>query len=117
MSHRLAAALAAALALSLALPAVAAPAEQPATSQKRVTAKKPIKKRAVSRHRHRYGFLPGYRPPKVIAEERAERYWEDRPYYYYGPAWPRFYHGRWNGGGFGPCYVLTPIGYMWTCGR
>ena len=34
-----------------------------------------------------------------------------------GPAWPRFYRGRWNGGGFGPCYTQTPIGYMWNCGQ
>jgi hypothetical protein len=52
----------------------------------------------------------------VIARERAEHYWASGPHWY-GPAWPRFYHGRWNGGGFGPCYQQTPIGYMWTCGR
>ena len=108
--------LAAALALSLSAPAIAAPADQPgAAAQKHVVHKKAIKKRAVTRHRRGYGFLPGYRPPRVIAEDRAEEYWR-RPHYY-GPAWPRFYHGRWNGGGFGPCYTLTPIGYMWTCGR
>ena len=59
----------------------------------------------------------GYRPPEVIARERAEHY--ERLYgpHYYGPAWPRFYRGRWNGGGFGPCYTYTPIGYMWNCGQ
>ncbi len=57
--------LAAALALSLSAPAIAAPADQqPAAAQKRVVAKKTNKKRAVSRHWHGYGFLPGYRPPR-----------------------------------------------------
>jgi len=74
------------------------------------------KKRPSSHHWHDYGFLPGYRPPEVIARERAERYWASGPHWY-GPAWPGYYHGRWNGGGFGPCYQHTPIGYMWTCGR
>src|ERR1019366_1476964 len=68
------------------------------------------------RHWHGYGFLPGYRPPEVIARERAEHYWASGPHYY-GPAWPRFYRGRWNGGGFGPRYTQTPIGYMWNCGQ
>jgi len=77
---------------------------------------KPVHKKHVVVHRwHGYGFLPGYRPPEVIAREREARYYREHPYY--GPAWPRFYRGRWNGGGFGPCYVETPIGYMWTCGR
>jgi hypothetical protein len=75
------------------------------------------KKHQVTRHWHGYGFLPGYRPPEVIAAERAAHY--DRLYgpHYYGPAWPRFYRGRWNGGGFGPCYTQTPIGPIWNCGR
>ena len=67
--------LAAALALSLSAPAIAAPADQqPAAAQKRVVHKKTIKKRAVTRHWRGYGFLPGYRPPEVIARERAEHY-------------------------------------------
>ena len=74
------------------------------------------KKHRAVRHWHGYGFLPGYRPPEVIARQRAEHYWESGPHWY-GPAWPGFYRGRWNGGGFGPCYQQTPIGYMWTCGR
>jgi hypothetical protein len=74
------------------------------------------KKRPVARHWHGYGFLPGYRPPEVIERERAERAWRNG-WAYYGPAWPRFYRGRWNGGGFGPCYTQTPIGPMWNCGR
>jgi hypothetical protein len=70
-----------------------------------------------SRHHHgRYGFLPGYRPPQVVERDRAVRYWRSGPHWY-GPAWPRYYHGRWNGGGFGPCYADTPIGYVWTCGK
>ncbi len=51
----------------------------------------------------------------MIARERAQRYWQSGPHFY-GPAWPGFYRGRWNGGGFGPCWIQTPIGYMWTCG-
>lgn len=74
------------------------------------------KKHRVIRHWHGYGFLPGYRPPEVIARERAEHYWSTHPNYY-GPAIPQFYRGRWNGGGFGPCYTSTPIGYVWNCGR
>ena len=73
-------------------------------------------KRHVVRHGKGYGFLPGYRPPEVIERERARRTYESGPHWY-GRAWPGFYRGRWNGGGFGPCYVSTPIGYMWTCGR
>jgi hypothetical protein len=98
------------IALAVSLPlspaAIAAPVHKPAVH----------KKRHIGRHWHGYGFLPGYRPPEVIARERAEHYWASGPHYY-GPAWPRFYRGRWNGGGFGPCYVETPIGYMWTCGK
>ncbi len=73
------------------------------------------KKRPVTRHWHGYGFLPGYRPPEVIARERAAHYYGSGPHYY-GPAWPGFYRGRWNGGGFGPCYTQTPIGPVWNCG-
>ncbi len=114
MVRTLAAALAVAFALSFAPAAFAAPTEQPAAvTQKRIV----HKKRTVTRHWHGYGFLPGYRPPEVVARARWEHY--DRLYgsRYYGPAWPRFYRGRWNGGGFGPCYTYTPIGYMWNCGQ
>jgi hypothetical protein len=78
--------------------------------------KTPHKKHHVSRHWHGYGFLPGYRTPEQIQAARDRHYWESGPHYY-GPAWPRFYRGRWNGGGFGPCYTQTPIGPMWNCGR
>lgn len=114
MLRTLSAALAVAVALSLMPAAFAAPADKPAAaSHKRVVPKK----RLVTRHWHGYGFLPGY--PRTEADERER--WEhyDRLYgsHYYGPAWPRFYRGRWNGGGFGPCWTQTPIGPMWNCGR
>lgn len=79
-------------------------------------------------HKHRhlnrsvpgYGFLPGVRTPQQIERDRARRTYASGPHWY-GPAnyvsWPRFYRGRWNGGGFGPCYTQTPIGYQWNCGR
>jgi hypothetical protein len=63
-----------------------------------------------------YGFLPGVRTPQQIERERARRYYASGPHFY-GPAIPGFYRGRWNGGGFGPCYTQTPIGYQWNCGR
>ena len=69
-------------------------------------------KRHVVRRWHGYGFLPGYRTPEQIeaAEARnAQRVW------WYGR--PGFYHGRWNGGGFGPCWTQTPIGNVWNCGK
>jgi hypothetical protein len=61
---------------------------------------------------HGYGFLPGYRTPEQIEAEREQ---VRRPVYWYGS--PRFYRGRWNGGGFGPCWTQTPIGNVWNCGR
>jgi hypothetical protein len=75
------------------------------------------KKRHVTKHWHGYGFLPGYRPPEVIERDRAAHYYRVYGPRYYGPAWPGFYRGRWNGGGFGPCWTQTPIGSMWNCGR
>src|SRR5215467_5580295 len=68
-------------------------------------------KRQLSRSWHGYGFLPGYRPPEVIEWEAARA---RRPTYWYGG--PGFYRGRWNGGGFGPCWTPTPIGPHWNCG-
>jgi len=76
-----------------------------------------VTKYHVVRHWHGYGFLPGYRPPEVIERERLEHYYRVYGRQYYGPAWPGFYRGRWNGGGFGPCWTQTPIGPMWNCGR
>ena len=67
----------------------------------------------VTRHWHGYGFLPGYRPPERIAWESARR----RGPLYYWDARAGYYRGRWNGGGFGPCWARTPIGPMWTCGK
>jgi hypothetical protein len=58
-----------------------------------------------------YGFLPGYEPPEVV-EWRSARV--RRPTFWYGG--PGFYRGRWNGGGFGPCWTPTPIGPHWNCG-
>jgi hypothetical protein len=65
--------------------------------------------------RNEYGFLPGYRPPDVIEHQERWLYWRRHPTYWYG--WPGWYRGRWNGGGFGPCWTQTPIGNMWNCGR
>lgn len=62
-----------------------------------------------------YGFLPGYRPPEVVEHQERWLYWRRHPTYWYG--WPGWYRGRWNGGGFGPCWTQTPIGNVWNCGR
>jgi hypothetical protein len=81
-------------------------------------------KRHAARHWRGYGFLPGYRPPERLAWEERMRararepvygYWYGSSWYWYGG--PRFYRGRWNGGGFGPCWTQTPIGPIWNCGR
>ena len=69
-------------------------------------------KRHVARHWHGYGFLPGYRSPEQIEDDEARH--PNRVWWYGGP---RFYHGRWNGGGFGPRWTQTPIGNVWNCGR
>lgn len=63
-----------------------------------------------------YGFLPGYEPPHATRRESyGKNPWvHDSTYPWYG--WPGFYRGRWNGGGFGPCYTKTPIGPIWNCG-
>ena len=76
-------------------------------------AKPARKKHHVTRAWHGYGFLPGYRPPERVAWERARQ----RGPIYYWDARAGFYRGRWNGGGFGPCWESTPIGPMWTCGK
>jgi hypothetical protein len=69
----------------------------------------PGKRRAS--HWHGYGFLPGYTPPDKFDPLRAPPY--GSPYWY---GYPSFYKGRWNGGGFGPCWTKTPIGNVWNCG-
>ena len=69
------------------------------------------KRHAVHRW-HGYGFLPGYRPPEQIEIDEARH---PRQVYWYGG--PGFYHGRWNGGGFGPCWTQTPAGNVWNCGK
>jgi hypothetical protein len=65
---------------------------------------------------HGYGFLPGYRSPEQVEWDRMHRptNWYGAPAYWYG--YPGFYRGRWNGGGFGPCWTPTPIGPHWDCG-
>jgi hypothetical protein len=68
-------------------------------------------KRALNRSWHGYGFLPGYEPPEVIEWQTVRA---RRPTFWYGG--PGFYRGRWNGGGFGPCWTPTPIGPHWNCG-
>ena len=68
-------------------------------------------KRQPSRAWHGYGFLPGYRPPELVEWDRVRT---RRPTFWYGG--PGFYRGRWNGGGFGPCWTPTPIGPHWNCG-
>jgi hypothetical protein len=83
----------------------AQPAAQPATHARR----------HVVRRSRGYGFLPGYRPPDVIEREDAWNAWRRGPVYWYG--WPGWYRGRWNGGGFGPCWTQTPIGPIWNCGK
>ncbi len=74
---------------------------------------KPKLRRHVVRRWHGYGFLPGYVPPEQ--EPPHWTYWTHPPTWWYG--WPGFYRGRWNGGGFGPCWTQTPIGPMWNCGK
>ncbi len=127
MVKTLAAALVVALALALsplAQPSVAAAADHATVAKHKRVAQKSAHKRVTHAHRKRrvarhwrgYGFLPGYVPPEITAREREWHYWQSQPQFL-RPVWPRFYRGRWNGGGFGPCYVYTPIGYMWTCGK
>lgn len=85
---------------------------------------------AHKRHLHRwhgYGFLPGYQQPPdnnipVYGSRGAIRdtpgytpsYWYNGARYYFGE--PGFFHGRYNGGSFGPCWTITPIGRVWNCG-
>jgi len=110
------------IALALAVPAAASPSSE--TGKTSVTRKK---------HRVRHiprgvGFLPGYRTPQQIERDRYKEWQRERrayersgvppvSYYYWGYPQAGFYRGRWNGGSFGPCWTVTPIGYQWNCGR
>ena len=87
-----------AIAASLSLPTIAAAAD-------------PQGKRQAARRQQGYGFLPGYVPPGQFDPLRPQY---RGPAYWYG--YPGFYRGRWNGGGFGPCWTQTPIGNVWNCG-
>jgi hypothetical protein len=84
-------------------------------------------KRHVIHHWHGYGFLPGYHQPPDNrvpvygskgsiggTRDDAPSYWYDDGRYYFGD--PGYFHGRYNGGSFGPCWTWTPIGLMWNCG-
>jgi hypothetical protein len=112
--------------------AVAASLLMPATAEAKPAHGKRDLKIVVRPNSHKYGpygFLPGYRQPPPLSEwrDRAPRYgggdFSDEPLRYwsggewrYGWGGPGFYRGRWNGGGFGPCWTQTPIGPMWNCG-
>ena len=118
--------LAAAIAASLLAPATATAKSADGKRDLKIT----VHPKSSSRQRwHGYGFLPGYRQPPYIAEWRDRsprhgggdfssdlRYWSGGEWRY-GWGGPGFYRGRWNAGGFGPCWTNTPIGPMWNCGR
>ncbi len=38
--------------------------------------------------------------------------------HWHGGGWGRghYWHGRWWGPGIGPCWRLTPVGWIWVCG-
>ena len=107
MSRKLLSVIAIAAALSLATEALSATVEE----------KHHVTEHHVTHHWRGYGFLPGYRSPEVLERERWKHYHRLYGSQFYGPAWPGYYHGRWNGGGFGPCCTQTPIGPIWSCGR
>lgn len=105
-------------------PTSAASAQPPEETQPKVVKKK----HHVRRVPRGVGFLPGYRTPEQIKRDRYKEWQRERRaylrkggppvyYYYWGYPQARFYHGRWNGGSFGPCWTVTPIGYQWNCGR
>jgi len=110
--------------LLVASPALATPAAQNSPAQ--ATIKKPAKKHVAKRVPKGVGFLPGYRTPAQIERDRHMEIQRERRAYYRagGPRiayWrypqPQFYRGRWNGGDFGACWTVTPIGYQWNCGK
>jgi hypothetical protein len=106
------------LILLLLLPAVAFAA--PAAHKQR---------RAAHIKRWNYGFLPGYHQPPSntipiqgpVGTVRRNSpayvpsyYGYDGNRYYFGE--PGFSRGRYNGGSYGPCWTITPIGRVWNCG-
>jgi hypothetical protein len=113
-------------ALLVTIPAGVTAASAPAHEAAQV---KPVKKQHhVRRIPRGVGFLPGYRTPAQIERDRHKAWLRDRRayersggppvyYYYWGYPQSRVYRGRWNGGSFGPCWTVTPIGYQWNCGR
>ena len=118
-----------ALALAVTMALTAPPAQAKSTdSDSKARTKVTIHAR---RHWHGHGFLPGYHQPPSLSDwhdrtrrraDLKDRY--ERRYFNpwtgqwdYGWGGPRYYHGQWNGGGFGPCWVSTPIGMMPTCGQ
>jgi hypothetical protein len=98
---------------AVALPAAAEP--QPPTKEPQAQTQTKTKTKRRPAPRNEYGFLPGYRPPEVAERQDRMFYSLRHPTYWYG--WPGWYRGRWNGGGFGPCWTQTPIGNIWDCGR
>lgn len=79
--------------------------------------------------RWNYGFLPGYHQPlsntiPILGRRGTSTgngpayvpsyYWWNGDRYYFGQ--PGFFHGRYNGGSYGPCWTITPIGRVWNCG-
>ena len=109
MPRSLAAVAAVLLAASLPVPAAAVAAQDPSPD---VRAVKRAAKRQPRQVWHGYGFLPGYRTPERIDYDNARA---RGPQIWYGS--PRWYHGQWNHGGFGPCWTETPIGEIWNCGK
>jgi hypothetical protein len=80
--------------------------------------------------RWNYGFLPGYHQPPsntipILGPVGSVRrnspdyvpsyYGYDGNRYYFGE--PGFWRGRYNGGSYGPCWTITPIGRVWNCGQ
>ena len=116
----IAASIAASLLLSVAEFAVPAAAREARPAKTRIYVTK--------KRWHGYGFLPGYRPwvngldrhGRVIRRARIgsdpPRFFDTYGNVYYGWGYPGFARGRWNGGGFGPCWTYTPIGMMPNCG-